>query len=142
VPMIHGIHKGTQTFRMNRGNKDGTPKSGWWEAADCRKFNCDHYLMGWVTDIDIKADLGARQADYIRRTSGRAFKEVPIGGGLIRFDFEAGQKCFRTHTMPVDRDPTFTLHIPGREKREMDYDEFHENFNETVVQIEQSKRGI
>ena len=133
---------GNQVFRMNRANKDGSPKKGWWEVGDCRKVDCSHYLLGWVTDVDTKTKLGQRQSYYIRTHSDRSFKEVEIAGGLVRFAFEPGQKCFNTHTIPVDRDPIFSNRAPGWEARTMDYDEFHEEFNETVIQIEQSKRGI
>lgn len=142
VLIKHPLNLGTQTFRMNRSNKDGTPKHGYFEAADCRRFECPHYLLGWQTKIDPSTQLGQKQTHYIRKLSGRSFTETPEPSGLLVFTFEAGQKCFRTHQLPVDRDPIFSNRVPGLEPTIMDYDEFHDTYNETIVRLRQQQREV
>jgi len=46
------------------------------------------------------------------------------------------------HLKPIDRDPTFKNAIPGRDTRVMDYDEYFDTFNETVVRITQKQREV
>lgn len=145
ILITHPMNLGTQTFRMNRSNKDGTPKPGWWEAADCRKYNCPDYLLGWTTAVDTNTDLGRKQFHYLRTHSHLySFKEEFVGQGLVNFRFEPGQKCFRSelHIVPVERDPIFSNLVAGGEKKVMDYDEFHTTFNETTFRIAQNKREV
>jgi len=136
------LNLGTQTFRMNRSNRDGTPKPGWWEAADCRKFGCDQYLLGWTTTLDPSTEQGQGLIRLIRSLTNRTFREEKCNDGMFLFHFEPGQKCFRQHQMPVERDPIFSNLARGRETKGMDYDEFHDTWNETVTRIEQSKREV
>ena len=145
------LNLGGQIFRLNRGTPVPTrsggstfiPRPGWWEAKECRDVGCEHYLLGWITRIDPNTELGQRQLHYIRKESGRAFKErrSDTQGSIIEFFFEEGQKCFREHERPVDRDPVFANLALGHTQI-MDYDQFHETFNEVTEQRKQKKRGI
>ena len=139
-----------QLFRMNRGRRVRTSNGRetfvkdkqWFDAIDCRTAECDHYQNGWITVVDTGGDLGKRQAHYIRKLSGRHFKEESNGPeGIIKFSFYSEQKCFRAHDRPVDRDPRF-LFLGRSGGRQVDYDEFHTTFNETVVQIGQQRREV
>lgn len=107
-------------------------------------MECPHYNFGWVTVVDPSTPLGERQAHYIRKQSGRSFKEKrdSVAGALIRFIFEPGQKCFQTHQRPVDRDPRFLNLVPGAEAHVMDYDQFFDTFNETTIQRTQKRREV
>ena len=150
----HPLFLGHQIFRMNRGvvtpvrGRPGqttfVPRPGFWQAKECEAVECPHYNFGWVTLVDPATELGQQQSHYIRKQSGRSFREERHGteGSLIRFTFEPGQKCFQTHTRPVDRDPLFLTLAPGKETKRMDYDEFFDTFNETTVQREQKQKEV
>jgi hypothetical protein len=65
--------------------------------------------------VDERTELGAEQARYIRRNSGRAFvesREGEAGDGLTVFDFAPGQDCFKRgdHRLPLEREPILTVH--------------------------------
>ncbi|SFY52045.1 hypothetical protein [Streptomyces sp. F-1] len=70
------------------------PQSTHWVAATCAEVDCAHYLNGWQSVIDEATELGQRQAHYIRKQSGRAYREERRPDGLTVFTFEAGQACF------------------------------------------------
>lgn len=89
-----------------------------WRVGTCEEDNCAHYLNGWQTVCDETTELGARQAAYIRSDTTRRHVESrelvelpphapdePAVTGVPRtiFRFEAGQKCFRQHRVPLGR---------------------------------------
>lgn len=82
-----------------------------WRPATCEEAGCDAYLHGWRTLIDTSQELGQRQADYIRKESGRAFAEDTLGPDQVVFVFDAGQRCFRSseHQVEVGREPLFLV---------------------------------
>jgi len=67
----------------------------------CHDAQCKGYLEGWKTGVDESTPLGQGQAHYIRTQSGRRFSEYKTATGLTVFDFPPGQRCFRSHTVPV-----------------------------------------
>lgn len=69
-----------------------------WRPAHCKEVACPHYLHGWQT---IVPNIGP-QADYIRRQSGREFRESREGE-LAVFTFPPGQHCFRTHRIKLGK---------------------------------------
>lgn len=73
----------------------------------CSQVGCGPYANGWRTAVDETADLGQRQAHYIRKQSGRRFTEHRDEAGLTVFVFEAGQRCFRDHRVRIDRPEHF-----------------------------------
>ena len=74
-----------------------SPYSTHYDEVDCETAECGAYAKGWVTVVDESLDLGQRQAYYIRRESGRSFKESLNPHGLTEFAFRPGQPCFATH---------------------------------------------
>lgn len=85
------------------------PLSTHFRAASCAGVDCEAYLNGWRTVVDTSSELGQRQADYIRKESGRLFTvEEPEPGQLV-FVFEPGQKCFRQHRKRLDREPLYVV---------------------------------
>jgi hypothetical protein len=124
------------------------PDPAFWRKATCKEVNCSHWEKGWQTVLDLSpqqpgGDLGLMRAryNYIRDSSGRSFKEEWVGS-TVTFLFPAGQTCFRSHQMPVERDPVF-LHRPGpaQEARQLDYDEFFDKFNATSYLLGQRQKG-
>jgi hypothetical protein len=76
----------------------------------CADVGCPMWRHGWETTVDEGTALGAEQAAYIRRSSGRTFREQRTGAGLTVFRFEPGQRCFTEHRTRPQR---FTVHDGG-----------------------------
>jgi hypothetical protein len=85
------------------------PPSTHRRPARCDEAGCDAYQRGWITRCDEVTELGERQAHYIRKLSGRRYTEQRTSVGLTIFTFEAGQQCFDTHTVPLDREPIYVV---------------------------------
>ena len=124
------------------------PDPAFWRKATCQEVNCAHWEKGWQTVLDLspQQDVGRlgftrAQYNYIREKSGRSFTEHWVGAE-VTFYFPAGQTCFRDHHLPLARDPVFLHSVgPGREVRQLDYDEFFDTFNETSHLLEQRQKG-
>ncbi len=84
-----------------------SPKATHHRRATCAEVDCQAQLRGWATEVDVSTELGARQANYIRMKSGRAFIATEAGT-IVRFTFPAGQTCFAEHLVPLGR-PEFYL---------------------------------
>lgn len=84
------------------------PVRSHFRVAPCSDVNCKAQANGWVTRIDESTPLGQRQAYYIRKQSGRAFKETREAN-LVVFSFEPGQLCFASHKVPLDRPAFFVV---------------------------------
>ena len=81
-----------------------------WRPATCAEYECDAFVHGWVTVVDISTDLGQRQADFIRHDRTRSHAEEKTGGTLVSFTFTPGQEGFKgtddhDHRVPVGRPP-------------------------------------
>lgn len=65
----------------------------------CEQVDCEAWRYGWESCIDESTELGRAQAAYIRRQSGRTFRELPrAGSGAVTvFRFDSGQRCFGDH---------------------------------------------
>lgn len=85
------------------------PRSTHSRKATCAEVGCPNHENGWVTRVDEATELGARQAGYIRRMSGRKFAEGRDEAGLTEFVFPPGQKCFAEHFVPLDREPQYLV---------------------------------
>jgi hypothetical protein len=63
----------------------------------CRQAGCLDWRYGWDTVIDESDVTGQARAAYIRRESGRTFRELRRADGMTVFRFEPGQRCFSEH---------------------------------------------
>lgn len=79
-----------------------TPQETHFRKASCREVECLAHQNGWRTCVDTSTDLGARQANYIRLHSGRAYTVIE-SAPLVTFVFPAGQECFNTHRVRLDK---------------------------------------
>jgi hypothetical protein len=100
---------GYQTFRIQ------APVQTHFRRASCEEYGCDAYRLGFRVSVDERTELGAEQARYIRRNSGRTFvesREGEAGDGLTVFHFPPGQTCFKAadHMVALEREPVFTVH--------------------------------
>lgn len=90
-----------------------TPIETHWRPSTCQEVDCPHMISGWVTTVDESdEELGQKQAHYVRKQSGRSFRENRTPEGLTEFHFAPGQKCFREHKAKLDR-PEFFLKAGG-----------------------------
>lgn len=86
------------------------PPATHWRDATCAEVDCQSYLHGWKTLVNVSTDLGQRQVVYIRHESGRRFTEHLEGTAMV-FTFEPGQRCFAGHRAPLERDPLFLVRM-------------------------------
>lgn len=87
-----------------------SPISTHYRDGTCEEAGCLAHQHGWQTNVDESTELGQRQAHYIRKLSGRRFTERRTELGLTAFTFEAGQKCFATHKVPLERPELYLVH--------------------------------
>ena len=119
---------GQQHFRILR------PLETHWRKADCREVECAHHQKGWATVVP----TGGAQADYIRRKSGRHFTEARQSDDLAAFTFPPGQRGFRPHRLPADKQEHY-IHDGRLHDRPIDW---VEDFNETTDKVKrQLERG-
>jgi hypothetical protein len=84
-----------------------SPLSTHFRDGTCEEAGCLAQRHGWRTVVDESTDLGKRQAHYIRSLSGRTFTEER--GPVTTFTFEAGQRCFATHKVPLERPELYVV---------------------------------
>ena len=112
------------------------PLATHWRWATCAEVNCPHHLLGFATLIDEATEFGKQQAAYLRRESGRHFTEERQSAGLTQFTFPAGQRCFREHKVPLEREPILTRGQNGNRVR-LERPRWVDEFNENSYQINQ-----
>lgn len=88
-----------------------SPLSTHWKPATCEDAGCQPYLNGWETFVNEATELGQKQAHYIRKQSGKHFKEHRNDVGITVFTFSAGQPCFKSqdHKVPVGRPEIYVV---------------------------------
>lgn len=95
--------------------------------ASCEDADCQHWREGWATGLDETDPDQQGNATYIRGMAGRRFTEhkgsrvpsidgagqttlvIDDAGPLTVFLFEPGQKCFRTHSISLEREPLYVV---------------------------------
>lgn len=86
------------------------PRSTHFRVGTCAEAGCEEYERGWTSRIDETTEFGQAQAHYIRKDSGRRFREEKRPDGFTMFAFEPGQKCFRReHLIRLDRPEHFVV---------------------------------
>lgn len=86
-----------------------SPVSTHFRTGSCEEAGCLAHRHGWQTTVDEATELGQRQAHYIRSSSGRRFAQERTEAGLTAFTFEAGQRCFATHKVPLERPELYVV---------------------------------
>ena len=94
-----------------------SPIATHYRDGTCEEAGCLAHQHGWSSTPDPAKILqklphltsaqavamAEQQAHYIRKLSGRRFTERLAESGLAEFTFEAGQQCFETHKVPLER---------------------------------------
>ena len=112
------------------------PRATHFGPITCAEDDCDHYLKGWVTTVPDASP----QADYIRRDSGREFREERVEGGMVAFTFASGQTCFQQHRGLNGTPPLYVKERPGARTVQQP-DRWMYEFNEEVYKHEQAIKG-
>lgn len=75
-----------------------------YRLATCQEVDCRDYANGWVNGFDLTDPEKAAAARWVRDHSGRKFT-AQLTDGKVVLTFPAGQTCFKTHRVPLDRPP-------------------------------------
>lgn len=114
----------------------------------CAEVDCENMARGFTVTADVSTELGQKQANYIRLHSGRHFNSAQAGD-LVTFTFPAGQQCFATHRVLLDREPICYLrggdwrgNPLGIQRQTMSAQDWVDDFGEHQERIaEQKERG-
>lgn len=99
IPVVGGAQD-YQTFQIK------APLSTHWRSATCQEAECPNMAKGWRTVLDPSNEAALY---YIRKQSGRNFKEYRNESGQVVFEFTPGQKCFGEHKVRLDREEFFIV---------------------------------
>jgi hypothetical protein len=69
--------------------------------ATCEEVMCKYQRFGWQMHIMENTPLGQKQVALIKQ-SGRKYTVSPEQGSTL-YSFEAGQQCFRAHTVDLEK---------------------------------------
>ena len=98
--------------------------------ASCKIVDCPQFLNGWVTRVII----GSPQEQYVKRDKSRKWTAVKVDDATMEYYYEAGQNCFGTHRMKLEKAPYFNINgLAGKDPRSLtiDFDEWTDRFNES-----------
>lgn len=80
------------------------PISTHWRKATCAEADCDAYLNGWVTTVDVSTDLGKKQYHFITHDKERSYKEQRVDERYVQFTYAPGNRCFgKQHVVSLER---------------------------------------
>ena len=125
-----------------------SPLSTHYRTGTCEEAGCLAHRHGWVTRIDESTDFGQMQAYQIRKRSGRRFTEAKEPAGLTAFTFEAGQRCFREHKVPLERPELYVVrggdwrgNPRGEVRKHTSPDAWVNDFGEHQDRIDRARNG-
>lgn len=84
------------------------PVATHYRRASCREVECAAWTSGFRSTVDVATELGVAQARYIEGHSGRHYTRTQVGT-VVTYDFPAGQRCFRQHQVPLEREPFYIV---------------------------------
>lgn len=76
--------------------------------ATCSEVDCPQWANGWRMGFDVSDASKAAAVNWLRLHSGRTFTTEQIGD-KVTLTFPAGQTCFATHTLPLEREPLYIV---------------------------------
>lgn len=83
------------------------PLSSHWAKATCEEVDCDGWLYGFVTTVDVGTELGQRQFHFLTHDKRRSYSMQDIGAGLFKFVYRPGNICmnYQEHRAPIGKPP-------------------------------------
>lgn len=83
------------------------PLASHWRPGTCEEYECDEFLHGFVTTVDLGTDLGQRQYYYLTHDKSRKATIQRVSERIVKFVYGPGNRCFRysEHRVPVGRPP-------------------------------------
>lgn len=78
-----------------------------WRPATCEEYECEAFLTGFVTTVDLNTELGQRQYHYLTHDRERSYSMQRVSMTLVKFIYGPGNRCFSSqdHRVPVGRPP-------------------------------------
>jgi len=118
----------------SQGWKLAAPSATHMKDVGCQEFRCPSHTNGWITVLP----MNSAHANYIRRSSGRRFREEQTSDNLSRFIFEPGQECFERHMQRNDRDAIPIRRI-AHERKVVEYDHWLWDFHEETYKFKRER---
>jgi hypothetical protein len=75
--------------------------------ATCAEVDCVKRARGFRAQFDVSTIKGRDNASYIERCGLRFTRSVE--GPMVTYTFPAGQNCFDSHTVPLEREPLYVV---------------------------------
>lgn len=78
-----------------------------YRIASCQEVDCADFHNGWQLGYDLSEEVKVEAANtlaIIARKRGMIFSYQTLGT-VVTFTFQAGQECFKTHRISLERDP-------------------------------------
>lgn len=75
--------------------------------ASCEEYECDGWLYGFVTTVDLSTDLGQRQHHFLTHDKHRSYTMQRVSMQLVKFVYKPGNICMSwdQHRVPIGRPP-------------------------------------
>lgn len=117
--------------------------------ARCEEVDCAAYQHGWITRVDISTELGRRQLEYIKKVSGRRWRDVTglRTPHILELMFEAGQQCFAQHQVSTEREPLYIVrggdhrgNPTGMQRRHTRAQDWVEDMGEHLDRVREDKQ--
>jgi len=118
----------------SQGWKLAAPVASHMHDVGCSQAQCLAHVNGWVTIVP--RDSG--QADYIRRLSGRRFREEITADNLSNFTFEPGQECFQRHMQRNGRD-AIPIRSIAHDRKVVEYDHWLWDLHEETYKMKRER---
>jgi hypothetical protein len=97
-----------QPLMMPRAYKTysiSAPMRTHWRSASCEEYECDDFLKGFITTVDMTTDLGQKQFHYLSHDRTRTYRMEQLNIYVVQFIYGPGNRCFRSdeHRIPTGR---------------------------------------
>jgi hypothetical protein len=78
-----------------------------WRPATCDEFECDAYINGFITTVDLTSDLGQKQYHYLTHDRSRSYTMQRVSLQIVKFIYGPGNRCFKSddHKVAIGKPP-------------------------------------
>lgn len=92
------------------------PLESHWRFVSCEDYECDDFMKGFVLTIDLSAEIGQRQFDFVKQDKTRSCSIQRVTETMVKAVYGPGNKCFRNvkgdplrHKLPIGRPPFYLV---------------------------------